>query len=53
MATIVLEVDEALAKAWRNCDPARRKIYEEKIITLLKELQAESSGENEFVGEQP
>jgi len=52
MATIVLEVDEALAKAWRNCDPARWKIYEEKIIALLKELQAKSSGKNGFVGGQ-
>jgi len=41
MASIVLEVDEALAKAWNNSSPSVRKIYEEKIIAILKEFQIE------------
>lgn len=39
METIEIEVDGAVAKAWENCDPVVRKVYEEKIIGVLKELQ--------------
>jgi hypothetical protein len=45
MKTIVLEVDEALAKAWNNRNPSLRMIYKAKIIALQKEFQTELSGE--------
>ena len=45
METIVLEVDDAVAKAWKNCNRSVRRVYEEKIIAILKELQAKFSEE--------
>jgi hypothetical protein len=39
METIVLEVDEASAKAWNNSSPSLRAAYEDKIIAVLKEFQ--------------
>jgi hypothetical protein len=39
METIVLEVDEASAKAWNNSAPSLRAAYEGKIIAVLKEFQ--------------
>jgi len=39
METIVLEVDEAAAKAWNNSSPSLRAAYEGKIIAVLKEFQ--------------
>jgi hypothetical protein len=39
METIVLEVDEALAKAWKDSSPSERVVYENKINAVLRELQ--------------
>jgi hypothetical protein len=39
MERIVLEVDGALARAWRNSSPALRSSYESKITSLLRELK--------------
>ena len=39
MERIVLEVDGALARAWRNSSPALRSQYETKIAALLRELK--------------
>jgi hypothetical protein len=41
MESIVLEleVDEGLARAWRNSSPELRLSYENKIADLLRELQ--------------
>ena len=39
METIVLEVDEASAKAWNNSSPSLMAAYEGKIIAVLKEFQ--------------
>src|SRR5580698_10437648 len=39
MQTIVLEVDEALAKAWKNSSPSERVVYGNKINAVLRELQ--------------
>lgn len=39
MERIVLEVDGALARAWRNTSPAVRSQYETKITALLRELK--------------
>jgi len=39
MERIVLEVDGALARAWRNSSPALRSRYESRISDLLRELK--------------
>jgi hypothetical protein len=39
MERIVLEVDGALARAWRNTTPEVREMYEHKINDMLKELK--------------
>lgn len=39
MERIVLEVDGALARAWKNSPPAIRLGYESKITALLRELK--------------
>lgn len=39
MERIVLEVDGALARAWRNTSPDLRLVYESKIADLLRELK--------------
>ena len=39
MERIVLEVDGALARAWKNSSPAIRSGYEGKITALLRELK--------------
>ena len=39
MERIVLEVDGALARAWKNSSPALRSSYENKITALLRELK--------------
>ncbi len=39
MKTIVLEVDDALAKAWKNSSPDERAVYGKKINAVLRELQ--------------
>jgi hypothetical protein len=39
MERIVLEVDGALAKAWRNSSAAIRSRYENKITAILRELK--------------
>jgi len=39
MERIVLEVDGATARAWRNTSPDLRHEYEAKINAILKELQ--------------
>jgi hypothetical protein len=39
MERIVLEVDGALARAWKNSSPALRSSYESKIAALLRELK--------------
>jgi hypothetical protein len=39
MERIVLEVDGALARAWKNSSPSERAVYENKINAILKELQ--------------
>lgn len=39
METIVLEVDESLAKAWKNSTTSERAVYEKKINAVLRELQ--------------
>jgi hypothetical protein len=44
MERIVLEIDNALARAWKNSSPALRSSYENKITALLRELQEEEFG---------
>ncbi len=39
MERIVLEVDGALARAWKNSSPEIRSSYERKIADLLRELK--------------
>jgi putative addiction module component (TIGR02574 family) len=39
METIVLEIDEASAKAWNNSSPSLRAAYESKIVAIVKEFQ--------------
>ncbi len=39
MERIVLEVDGALARAWRNTSPDLRLEYEAKISALIRELK--------------
>jgi hypothetical protein len=39
MERIVLEVDGALARAWKNSSPTLRSSYERKIADLLRELK--------------
>jgi len=39
MERIVLEVDGALARAWKNSSPAVRQRYEDKITAMLRELK--------------
>src|SRR5690606_33312317 len=39
MDRIVLEVDSALARAWRNSAPALKAEYERKIADILRELK--------------
>lgn len=39
MERIVLEVDGALARAWKNSSPALRSRYENKINDLLREMK--------------
>lgn len=49
MEHIVLEVDEASAKAWNNSSPSLRLTYEDKIIAILNEFrEAESVDEEGF-----
>jgi hypothetical protein len=53
METIVLEVDEASAKAWNNSSPSLRAAYENRINAILKELQdVEAIDEDGFTKEQ-
>ena len=53
MESIVLEVDEAIARAWRNTSPDLRHEYESKINAILKELQeAETVDKDGFTKEQ-
>ncbi|HEY2580642.1 MAG TPA: hypothetical protein VGI43_02495 [Mucilaginibacter sp.] len=44
MERIVLEVDNSLAKAWKNSSPELRATYENRIIDVLKELQEKEPG---------
>ncbi|WP_353197593.1 hypothetical protein [Parapedobacter defluvii] len=39
MDRIVLEVDSALARGWRNGAPALKAEYERKITDMLRELK--------------
>ena len=39
MERIILEVDGALARAWKNSSPALRSTYENKINDLLREMK--------------
>jgi hypothetical protein len=39
MERIVLEVDSAVARAWRNITPSIRESYEEKITAILRDLK--------------
>ena len=39
MERIILEVDDYLAKAWKNSSKKLREEYENKITDLLKELK--------------
>jgi hypothetical protein len=39
MESIVLEVDEELAKAWKNSSPSKRATYEDRINAVLREFQ--------------
>jgi hypothetical protein len=39
MERIVLEVDGALAKAWKNSSPELRSRYEDRITEVLRELK--------------
>jgi len=39
MDRIVLEVDSALARVWRNSTPALKAEYERKIADILRELK--------------
>jgi len=45
MTKIIIEVDDALAKAWNNGSEELRSSYEREIITLLKDLQKAQFGE--------
>ena len=44
MEQIVIEVDGALAKAWKNSSPALRSSYENKITAILRELKEAEFG---------
>jgi len=48
MERIVLEVDSALAKAWKNSSAALRAVYEKKIVAVLKEFKDAEVDENGF-----
>ena len=52
MERIVLEVDSASARAWRNLSPSRRVEYEGKINAVLKELQEAETIEGEVLNQQ-
>lgn len=39
METIILEVDDALAKAWKSSSPSEKAVYGNKINAVLRELQ--------------
>lgn len=39
MERIVLEVDDAIARAWRNITPSKRAKYEKKIGEILRVLK--------------
>ncbi len=39
MERIVLEVDNAIARAWRNITPSTRAKYEKKISDMLRDLK--------------
>ena len=39
MERIILEVDGAIARAWRNTPPSKRIDYEEKINAVLRDLK--------------
>ncbi|MES2456043.1 MAG: hypothetical protein V4594_10895 [Bacteroidota bacterium] len=39
MERIVLEVDNAIARAWRNITPLKRATYEKKIGDILRSLK--------------
>jgi hypothetical protein len=39
MESIVLDVDDELAKAWKNGSPYLRATYEDKINAVLREFQ--------------
>jgi hypothetical protein len=39
MERIVLEVDGALARAWKNSSPELKSTYQRKIANLLRELK--------------
>lgn len=48
MERIILEVDNALAKAWKNSSAALRAVYEKKIVAVLKEFQDAEVDEDGF-----
>lgn len=53
MERIVLEVDGATARAWKNTSPNVRQEYESKITAMLKGLQeTEQIDEDGFTKEQ-
>jgi hypothetical protein len=53
METIVLEIDDASAKAWNNSSPSLRAAYESKIVAIVKEFQdTEQINEDVFTKEQ-
>jgi hypothetical protein len=39
MERIILEVDDSLAKAWRNSSKSLKENYQNKITDLLRELR--------------
>jgi len=39
MDRIVLEVDSAVARAWRNISPSQKAGYEQRITAVLRELK--------------
>jgi hypothetical protein len=39
MERIILEVDDSLAKAWRNSSKSLKESYQTKITDLLRELR--------------
>ncbi len=41
MERIVLELDDSLAKTWRNASEELRAEYYDKIVAILKEMQKE------------